>query len=167
MISSSPRDQRCTVPPRLTSCGADAVPLPFDQPVRRVAERSRSDPRAATRGRTDTAATGRRPCARCERSDGEPLGRRRPVAHEPGGDRRRRQAGGLGERADDERLRDADAELAGEELEQDEALQAVERPPPGRDALLLRRRIEPLAAAGCAPRPSARAAGPPMRASGS
>ena len=55
-----------------------------------------------------------------------------------------RQLGGLGERADHERLRHADAQFAGDELEEDEPLEPVECRPPGRDALLLGGRIQPL-----------------------
>ena len=43
-----------------------------------------------------------------------------------------RQLRRLRQRADDQRLRHADAQLAGEQLEQDEALQPVERRPPRR-----------------------------------
>ena len=77
------------------------------------------------------------------RQDGfEPRGGRSPLAHEARGDDRRLQRSGFGKRANDEGLGDTDAKLAGEKLEQDEALQPIQLPKPGRRTSLLRCRIE-------------------------
>ena len=143
VMSSSPRDQRCRTPPRLTSCArmpshfhSTSQPLTSPERLDRILERRREKERIRPRAVVVGALV------REER--GEPLRGRRPLAHDPRCERRGRQLRRLGQRADDERLRDADAQLAGEELEEDEPLQPVERAPPGGDALLLRCRIQAL-----------------------
>ena len=106
---------------------ADAVPLPLDQPVGAIAERRRAGLRAATRGRTDRAATDRPPpvsaatTAANHSADGvqSPISRAATIG--------RLDAGRVGQRADDQRLRHADAELAGQQLVEEEALGARQR----------------------------------------
>ena len=56
----------------------------------------------------------------------KPVRGRLPFAHQARGDRRRRQIRRLRQGADDQCLRDAEAQLAGQEFEQDEALPPIE-----------------------------------------
>ena len=111
---------------------ADAVPFPFDQPVGAIAERLGRPLERRRRGRTDRAATGpRRRLAGATRLC-EPLRRRRPVAHQcaprsSSAPRPPRSASA----PHDQRLRHADAELAGEQLVEEEALaRGSPQPPP-------------------------------------
>jgi hypothetical protein len=63
----------------------------------------------------------------------EPAGRWRPVAHQPGRDDGAVGSGRLGEAADDERLRNADAKFAGQQLVQDEPFEPRQAKPPSCD----------------------------------
>ena len=119
LLAARPEPRLSAAPDELR---ADAIPFPFDQPVARIAERVAADLRAATRGRTGRAATGRRRRVRRARrtsnhsADGvqSPMSRAAIVVGSlPAASR---------QRADDERLRDADAELAGQQLVEEEAL---------------------------------------------
>ena len=124
VISSSPRDHRWTAPPRLTSCAR--MPSHFHSICQSpsVARASRS---ASSSGDARKNGYGRERSSSvrsCERSDAyhsavgvhSPISRAATVVG--------RQRGRLRQRAHDERLRHADAELAGQQLEQDEALAA-------------------------------------------
>ena len=129
VISSSPRDQRCTAPPRRTSCAR--MPSHFHsisqsdgvaERRRIVLERRREEERVGPRlvDRPMARATAATRTTRRSGSTRPSAAPRWPWC------RVRR----LGQRADHERLRHADAQLAGEQLEQDEALQPVELAPP-------------------------------------
>ena len=122
---------------------AYAIPLPLDEPaadvsqrLHRILERRREKERIRPRAIVVGALV------REER--GEPFRGWRPLAHDPRCQRSGWQLRRLGQSADDEGLRDADAQLASDELEEDEALQPIERAPPGGDALLLRCGIQAL-----------------------
>ena len=124
VISSSPRDQRWTCPPRLTSCAR--MPSHFHSTSQRsrspsvramssapVTSWSIGEARKNGYGRERSLAV-----APGASSDAYHDGRRRPVAHQPRRHRRRRQRRRLRQRAHDQRLRDADAQLAGQQLQQ-------------------------------------------------
>ena len=64
VISSSPRDHRCTAPAAFHQLCADAVPLPFDQPGRRITEGRDVVLRAATPDKTGTVVNDRQPFRR-------------------------------------------------------------------------------------------------------
>ena len=120
---------------------ANAVPFPFDDPVvdgakrlDRLLERRREEERIGPRPVVVGVLV---------REEGrEPRRAWRPLAHQARRNRGRRQPGSLRQRADDERLRDADAQFAGEDLEEHEPLQAIEPRPPAADECLLGGRIE-------------------------
>ena len=142
------RDELFAARPEMDGTGAadqlraDAVPLPLDEPVASTGPSastgsSSGDARKNGYGRDRSSSV----CS-CERRAANHVGGRRPLAHQARRDRGRRQPGGLRQRADDERLRDADAQLARQDLQQHEPLQPIEPRPPAADARLLGRRIE-------------------------
>ena len=122
VISSSPRDQRYARPPRRTSCARMPSHFHSASQSARSPSASTARPRAARRGRTDRAATcpsPRRP-ARAALAKAAADGAQSPIsacATIAGGRPARSR-----ERAHDQRLRDADAQLAGEQLVEQEAL---------------------------------------------
>ena len=139
VISSSPRDHRWMAPPRFTSCAR--MPSHFHSRIQsaRLAERRRI--LVQRRGEKEGIGARLIDVGGFDRQHrAEPLGRRRPFAHQARGDGGDRNAGRLRERPHDERLRHADAQLAGDHLQQHETLQPVERRPPLGDlaALLVR-----------------------------
>ena len=124
--------------------GADAVPLPLDQPVGALAEQRRDGRRVGDRV-VDGRGEAERIRPRAVRVGdagrhqlGVPRRRRRPLAHEPRRHGRRRQRGRLRQRPHHQRLRHAEAQLAGEQLEEREALPASQLANPADHLPLLR-----------------------------
>ena len=139
LLAARPQMDR---PRALHQLRADAVPFPLENPVRRLAQRRR----LLVQGRRQEERIRTRPIdvrRLHRRQRHEPLGRRRPFAHQARRDGRDRNAGGLGQRPHDQRLRHADAQLTGDHLQQHETLQPVERRPPLGDlaALLVRTHV--------------------------
>ena len=148
VISSSPRDQIHTLPITPNQLGADAVPLPLDLPGMPIAELGGDVGGAAHLG-----IERRR---QAERIRAGPIGggdiggdelaipgrRRRPLAHQPRRHHLCGQPGGLGQRPDDQGLRHADPQLAGEQLEQREAFPARQLAQPGEHLGGLRLRLD-------------------------
>ena len=129
----SPSDELC----------ADAIPFPLDEPAARITQRL--DRILERRGKKERVGTRSIVvCSLVREQRRIPVGRRRPFAHDTCRDGCRRQLCRLTQCADDQGLRDADAQLAGDELEEDVALQSVERSPPRGHARLLRRRVQAL-----------------------
>jgi hypothetical protein len=134
-LGKPPRDEffAARPEPRLAPAAhelrANAVPLPLDQPVLPIAERlrralewRRQEKRVRLRGIGLSGVRG---------DDGrEPLRRRRPVPHEPRRDSRCFGARRERQRPHHQRLRDADPELAGQQLVEEEPFGARQAQPP-------------------------------------
>ncbi len=132
MINSSPRDHKCAWPARLTSCAR--MPSHFHSTCQSgsIAEQSADllQPRRAVDRRGQAKRVGPRKIGvgrpRINQA-AEPAGRRRPLAHQPRRHRRRCNRRRFGQRANDQRLRHAKPQLAGQHLQQGEALPSRQR----------------------------------------
>ena len=164
VTSSSPRDQIQTCRARLTTCAADAVVLPLDDPVlpaRRAGSRTRSSGASSWWARKNGYGW--------PTSSGPTLARSRSaqrsapalgvdpavgVAHHALRDALGVDARVLGERALHQQLADADAKAAADQLGQQEAARRVELVPVARRRARACSSAAGRAAAAAAPRPT-------------